>query len=267
MSTISSSTDSILNTTSSANSQAKLSEDLDTFLYLLTTQLKHQDPLSPMDTTEFTNQLVQFANVEQSIQTNKNLESLLSYNRVSLGTMAVNYLGNTIQAASNYMPLQDGASKFTYTLAEDADNCVIAIEDASGNIIRALVGDKSVGTHTLEWDGYDNDGNKMPDGAYKINITAMNDNGSLDVFTTVFGRATAVANEDDGVYMAIGDVVIKMDDIIAVREYQKVEFDDEVAADDTANDGTDIVDDVVDEVADNEAGDDDSGDDEVVDEG
>lgn len=230
MSTIDSTTAALstsTSTTNSASSQNKLAEDLDTFLFLLTTQLKHQDPLSPMDTTEFTNQLVQFANVEQSIQTNKNLESLLNYNKISLGTMAVNYIGHTIQALSNYLPLQDGAAKFTYTLNENADTCVVAVEDTNGSIVRAFVGDKSAGTHTLEWDGYDNDGNKLPDGTYKINVTAMNESGTLDIYTTIYGRATAVANEDDGVYMALGDVVIKMDDIIAVREYQPITFDDD----------------------------------------
>ncbi|MGD9637789.1 MAG: flagellar hook assembly protein FlgD [Alphaproteobacteria bacterium] len=233
-----SSTTSSSSTTTSATSSAALSEDLDTFLYLLTTQLQNQDPLDPMDTAEFTNQLVQYANVEQSIQINENLESMLSYDKASLGTMAVNYIGNTIQALSNYVPLQDGAAKFTYTLDEEATSCVVALSDADGNIIKAFTGEKSAGTHTVEWDGYDDDGNKLDDGGYSLTVTAMGEDGTLDVYTTVYGKATAVANEDDGVYMALGDVIIHMDNIIAVREYEPIVFDDDTEDTTTTDDST-----------------------------
>ena len=104
--------------TNSSSQQAsnQLSADMNTFLTLLTTQLKYQDPLDPMDTAEFTNQLVQYSSVEQAIQTNSKLETLLNLNMSNLGAQAVSYIGKIAQVLGDVMPLEDGHAKATYTL-------------------------------------------------------------------------------------------------------------------------------------------------------
>ena len=104
----------VSSTTNSASQT--LSADMNTFLTLLTTQLKYQDPLDPMDTAEFTNQLVQYSSVEQAIQTNEKLDSLLSMNIQNLGAQAVSYIGKVAQVLGDVMPLQDGQAKAAYTL-------------------------------------------------------------------------------------------------------------------------------------------------------
>ena len=83
-------------------------DDMQAFLYLLTQQLQYQDPLDPMDTSEYTNQLVEYAEVEQSIQTNSYLESIITQNINSMSAQSVSYIDKTIQALSDYVPLQDG---------------------------------------------------------------------------------------------------------------------------------------------------------------
>src|ERR1700744_3366520 len=99
-----------------ATSQVKLSSDLNSFLTLLTSQLQNQDPLSPMDSTQFTNQLVQFSQVEQQININSNLASLISLTQQSIASNAVNYIGKTIEGPSNNAPLTDGELKASYNI-------------------------------------------------------------------------------------------------------------------------------------------------------
>src|ERR1700741_5143854 len=92
-------------------SGVKLAKDLNSFLLLLTSQLKNQDPLSPMDSTEFTNQLTQFAQVEQQINMNANLASLIGLTQQSIASNTVNYIGKTIEGPSNQAPLENGHLK------------------------------------------------------------------------------------------------------------------------------------------------------------
>lgn len=123
------------NTGSSNSSRQTLSADMNTFLTLLTTQLKYQDPLDPMDTAEFTNQLVQYSNVEQSIQTNEKLDTLLSLNIANLGAQAVSYIGKTVQVLGDVMPLENGKAKATYTLDKDVTSVIVTVKDMNGKVV------------------------------------------------------------------------------------------------------------------------------------
>ncbi len=201
-------------------SKTKLSGDLDSFLNLLTAQLKNQDPLSPMDSTEFTNQLVQFSGVEQAINTNTNLESLIGLSQASIGATAVGYLGKEVQAESATMPLQDGQAKYTYTLPKDASKCIIVIKDASGAVVKTEQGELKAGTYHMTWDGKDAYGKKLDDGAFSLEVQATGTDGqTLDkIYTTVFGKATAVANDGDDVMIAAGPVLFGMSYIVSVRD-------------------------------------------------
>ena len=120
---------------SSQTSSKQLSADMNTFLTLLTTQLKYQDPLDPMDTAEFTNQLVQYSSVEQSIQMNSKLETLLSLNIANLGAQAVSYIGKVAQVLGDVMPLENGQAKATYTLDKNVSSAVITVKDMNGKVV------------------------------------------------------------------------------------------------------------------------------------
>ena len=204
----------------SNSSKTKLSGDLDSFLTLLTAQLKNQDPLSPMDSTEFTNQLVQFSGVEQAINTNTNLESLIGLTQASIGTTAVSYIGKEVQAESATMPLQDGSAKYTYTLAKDASKCLIVIKDSTGAVVKTEQGQLKAGTYHMPWDGKDAYGKQLDDGAYSLEVQATGTDGkSMDkIYTTVFGKVTAVANDGDDVMVAAGAVLFGMSYIVSVRD-------------------------------------------------
>lgn len=208
------------NVQTNASSQ-QLSADMNTFLQLLTTQLQYQDPLDPMDTAEFTNQLVQYSSVEQAIQTNSKLDTLLQLNVSNLGAQAVSYIGKTVQVLGDVMPLENGKAKAAYTLDKDVESVTITVKDMNGKVVYSETGDTGSGTHEFTWDGKDSSGNQLPDGAYQIVVGTKVASGETqaNVTTTVFGRVTGIASDDSNVYVGLGDAVTAyLGDILTIRE-------------------------------------------------
>ena len=208
------------NTGSSNSSRQTLSADMNTFLTLLTTQLKYQDPLDPMDTAEFTNQLVQYSNVEQSIQTNEKLDTLLSLNIANLGAQAVSYIGKTVQVLGDVMPLENGKAKATYTLDKDVTSVIVTVKDMNGKVVYSEQGKITAGTHEFTWGGKDSNGNQLEDGAYQISVSTKVPSGetSASIMTTVFGKVTGVASDENTVYVGLGDsVTASLGDIVTIR--------------------------------------------------
>lgn len=217
--TVSSVDTSSTTSSTSTTSTSKLAENFDTFLTMLTVQLKNQDPLSPMDSTQFTNQLVQFSAVEQQINTNKNLESLLSATKTNSQAQAISYIGHEIEAVSSAVPLQDGQADFSYTLAKEAASITVTIKDSSGKLVANLPAETTAGRHEATWDGKDLDGKQLEDGYYTIEINAVDSDGAtIGTGTTVYGRVTDVASDSSGTLIAMGKVVTTVDNILTVRE-------------------------------------------------
>lgn len=217
-STLASATTQQQTTSQSSVASTSLSENMDTFLTLLIAQLQHQDPLDPTDTNEFTQQLVQYSQVEQSIQTNTHLETLLEATNQNMATQAISYMGKTIQADSNYLSLQDGYSEFTYTLDNTADTCVVAISDLDGKIVASFNGNTAAGSYPVEWDGTDSQGNQLADGAYLINITALAKGEPVNVTTTAYGKVTDVASDGENIALGMGDVIVYLSQVMSVHE-------------------------------------------------
>jgi flagellar basal-body rod modification protein FlgD len=173
-------------TTASTASQAadaskSLSSNFDTFLTLLTTQLKNQDPLQPMDSNQFTQQLVQFSQVEQQINANKNLESLISLTKSQTATAAVGYLGKTLTLSDGTAALVNGQAKWTYTLPSTASSARLVVTDAKGHAVYSTDGETDSGAHTFTWDGKDATGFSLPAGSYKLKVVAQGaDGGAID---------------------------------------------------------------------------------------
>jgi len=205
----------------SSSATQTLSADMDTFLTMLTTQLQYQDPLDPMDAAEYTNQLVQYSNVEQAIQTNTKLDNLLNLSIYNLGVQASTYVGKTVQAIGDMMPLDGGVGKATYTLSKNVSECTIVVKDANGNVVYNTIGENSAGAHDFVWDGKNSAGEQLPDGAYQIvvNTTVPSGETSAAVATTVFGRVTGVASDDSGIYLGLGDAVTStLDYVVTSRD-------------------------------------------------
>ncbi len=172
--------DAITATTAQTNASARttLADNFDTFLTLLTAQLENQDPLAPMDSTQFTQQLVQFSQVEQQIKTNEQLESMLAATKAANTGAALSYLGRTAILDSSVTALQDGKATWSYGLNESADSVTIEVRNAQGVTVYSANGDKAQGSHLFEWDGKNNSGVVQPNGAYRLVVTAKNDDGN-----------------------------------------------------------------------------------------
>ncbi len=196
-----------------------LGGDLNRFLTLLVTQLQNQDPLNPLDTNEFTAQLVQFAGVEQQINQNAHLETLIEVGKASGVAAMVNLIGKRIEAAGATLPLANGEGRASYTLAEPAAETTLTIVDADGGVVLTRDGETGVGRHDLVWDGLDGDGRSLPDGAYTIEVTARRADGSaIAAATSISGIVTGAASGDDGATLRIGSVEVPMAQVIAIAD-------------------------------------------------
>jgi flagellar basal-body rod modification protein FlgD len=191
-------------TTSGAES--KLVGDYDSFLRLLTTQLKYQDPLAPMDATQFVAQLSQFATVEQAIVTNQKLDSVISGLSSSAIAADVGLIGHNVQVAGKDFELKDGAASFAYGLDKDAAMAVLAIRNAAGAVVRTIQLAPSAGEHTATWDGLDNAGNELPDGTYSMELAAADSKGTpVTGATYVTASVTRVELGADGAVLVLSN--------------------------------------------------------------
>jgi flagellar basal-body rod modification protein FlgD len=161
-----------------ASAAQQLSGNFDTFLTLLTTQLQNQDPLSPMDSNQFTQQLVEFSQVEQQINSNQNLETLIALAKSQNTSYAVSYLGKSLTTTDGSGALANGQATWNYTLNNDAVNSVLTVSDSRGKLVYVGKGETAQGQHSFVWDGKDNNGNPLPSGTYTLNVTATGSDGS-----------------------------------------------------------------------------------------
>src|SRR4051812_11558165 len=156
----------------------KLSGDFNNFLTLLTTQLKNQDPLSPMDSTQFTQQLVAFTGVEQQINTNAKLDTLIGLDKSSLMTGAASYIGTEVEATSGNVWLPStGGTSIGYVLPQGVTAAAMAIYDASGQVVRSGTVPISQGHNVVAWDGTNNQSNAQPSGLYSFSIQGLDKDG------------------------------------------------------------------------------------------
>ena len=197
----------------------KLSDDFDNFLLLLTTQLENQDPTEPLDTNEFTNQLVQFSIAEQSIATNQNLEALIEQNRNSEFSTAVSYIGKTVDAKGSAGELADGVASFIYELDAEAYQASVVITDGAGRAVFSGQGPTSQGKNRVIWDGKNSfTGNYEEDGTYFINVLAKSGQDETITSTTfTTGLVTSTEMRDGEMVLNVAGTVVPLSEVQAVR--------------------------------------------------
>jgi flagellar basal-body rod modification protein FlgD len=212
-------TTSSTSTGSTSSSDASLlGSNLNTFLTLLTTQLKNQDPTSPMDTNQFTQQLVEFSGVEQQINTNKNLQTLISLQTSSETVAALPMVGKTIQYNESTAPLSSGQASFTYTLPTSAAAANLVVEDANGNIVYQTTADTSAGSHSFLWNGQNISGTTSPDGAYSLAVVAADATGkAISATVTATGTVDGVSVNNNVPTFDIGGIKVPMSDLLTVQ--------------------------------------------------
>lgn len=198
--------------------QQMLADDFDTFLQLLTTQLRNQDPLEPMDTNQFTQQLVQFSGVEQQIQTNSYLENLITSTEAQSVNAAVSYLGSTVTVAGVTTNLAGGQASWELVAGAAAPDSTVTIYDVNGNEMFSTKHAVDRGESTFTWDGKTNDGTDAPDGIYSIRVIGNTSDGqSVNVYSAISGKVTGVDFTGSEPVLQIGDVRANLSSVMEIQ--------------------------------------------------
>ena len=198
--------------TTSSSSTSGIADNFQTFLTLLTTQLQNQNPLDPLDTNQFTAQLVQFAGVEQQLKQNEQLKALLALEKSNQSTQALIYVGNKVAVDGSSQPFNGSA---TWNLnAPTATTAKITITSATG--ATAYSGNISMnkGDASFLWDGKGNDGTQWPEGTYKMTATYKDSAGNdVAMPTEIVGVVDSVDLTSTPPLLSIGGKTYTTDQI------------------------------------------------------
>jgi len=203
---------------------ARLADNFDTFLQILTTQLRNQNPLDPLDTNQFTQQLVQFSGVEQQLKTNEFLEAMMTSTQNANNSQAVSYIGKVVTAEGSKTELIDGAATWHFA-TEKAANITATVRDKDGNVVYTKSGSVKQGESVFTWDGIGSDGRQKPDGSYSVTIEARDGDGKLvNVATQMTGEVTGVDFSGSEPVLIVGGARVNLSAVLSVR--QKTAADD-----------------------------------------
>ena len=192
----------------------------DQFLALLVAQLQHQDPLNPLDGTDFTAQLAQFSSLEQLFAVNESLKGIQEALSVQENGDVLDYIGKTVKATGNTILVNDGrVASGSYGLEDRAD-VTVSIYDSNGMEVRRLYpGRQDSGEHELSWDGRDSAGYMVEDGIYTFEIEASDKEGFTVPYNAYLtGEVTGITYESDTPYLMIGNKLVALSNIIEVQK-------------------------------------------------
>ncbi len=198
------------------------------FLTLLTTQLKNQDPLNPMDSSQMTSQLAQISTVSGIEKLNSTLQTVLSAYNNSQSMQAAALIGKNVLVSGSSMNLVTTTDSTTntstsqsvggYNLEGDADKVVITIKDANGNTVNSVdVGSVKAGSHLFAWDGTASDGTKAADGTYTISVAATQGSSTVTAKALSVNQVSAVVKGGSGMQLELGDgTLVSYDDVYQI---------------------------------------------------
>lgn len=191
---------------------------LNQFLTMLVAQLKHQDPLNPMDGTDFTAQLAQFSALEQQFQMNDSLAGIQSALSAQQNGSAIDYIGKTVKTADNTLVVKEGkADSADYTLSGRAQVSLYVYDSQGLEVRKIYEGWQDAGEYRIDWDGRDNAGNPVSDGTYQVEVVAQDDQGLVvSTSTYVSGEVTGVTYHGGLAYLMIDDRTISPSAVVEV---------------------------------------------------
>ena len=205
-------------TSGSSDALSSLTSNYNQFLTLLTAQLQNQDPTSPMQSDQFTSELAQFAGVEQQIQTNTNLNQLISLNQDSQVTQdSSGLVGRQAVATTSMLPLQNGSAELQLD-PTTAQSVGIAITNSAGAVVKTQTLDLSAGKTDWTWNGKDDSGNTLADGTYNVAAVTTDSSGnSSAVPFSIIGTITGVAKSGTtSVGVQMGTTTVDMSDVTSL---------------------------------------------------
>jgi flagellar basal-body rod modification protein FlgD len=208
--------------TSSADmlSARELNLGKEDFLKLLVAQLAHQDPLAPMENTEFVSQLAQFSSLEQMMGVNQNLELLQIGQAAMTNSQVAGLIGKQIEAKGDVLQLtQQGPASVNFDLQAPASEVTIKIRNQQGEVVRTLsLGARNPGLNSAEWDGRDGMGNLMPTGTYQVEVSAKDASGAdVGVSSRFKGIVTGITYQNGVPLLEVGSSTVRVGDVVAVR--------------------------------------------------
>jgi len=206
-------------TTTTNKTKADLGKE--DFITLLLAQLKHQDPMNPMENADFTAQMAQFSSLEQLININEGLNALTTAANATNTAQAMNLIGKEVKAEGHNVHVKNGvATDLTFELPDAAANVVINIQDQYGNSVRSIERQTlSPGVQQIEWDGKSDVGAPLEDGLYQYSVLAYDIDGNvMNVATFTRGIVNAVSFENGVGYAHIGEQKYMLSEILEVRE-------------------------------------------------
>ena len=213
------------NASASNTGRTRLADSYETFMNLLTAQIKNQDPLSPMDSTQFTQQLVQMTGIEQQLLTNDLLEKLVTNTGSGIQT-SVSLLGREVRAVHNEAKLTAGKADWSYKLDREATEVTIEVVNSLGKVVqveKASGDDLKAGDHTYSWNGKDRTGAQLPNGeTYTLRITAKDSAGAtVGVTNFIKGVVTGVEQSGGKTFITVNGVQIGWEKVTSIADVQK----------------------------------------------
>jgi flagellar basal-body rod modification protein FlgD len=207
-------------TTAAQSMKQDIGMDKDDFLKLFVTQLQNQDPLNPMDGTQFISQLAQMTQVEQAYNTNTNLQNILNALNGNASYSAVSFIGKEVLAPGSRITLADGSQPvLNFRLTQSAASTEIDISDASGNVVRKIAGaGGSAGDYSVTWDGKDDNNNALSAGTYSFQVNGVNASGNTFSATSlIHGTVSGVKLDGSSPVLTVGGVDVALSSILGVK--------------------------------------------------
>lgn len=210
---------SALTTVGQAGSDRKtIADNFETFLTLLTTQLQNQNPLDPLDTNQFTEQLVQFTEVEQSVKMNENLETLAQLSAANTITNAVSYIGKEVTIGGKSAQFDGSFATWDANFGASSQAATFTVLDSNGAAVYSETRPVQAGITTYVWDGRTSQGGQAPSGTYTLSVRADNGNGgSVPVTTASNGLVEAVDLSGSEPVLSVGGRQVRLDEITAIK--------------------------------------------------
>jgi flagellar basal-body rod modification protein FlgD len=197
--------------------RATIAGNFDAFLSLLTTQLRNQNPLEPLNSNEFTQQLVQFSSVEQQLKTNDTLKELVSSSRTTSITNAATFVGSTITADGAATRLTSGSATWRLNAPRPVQ-ATISVRDANGATVYSERKVLTTGLQDFRWNGRNSTGGFSPDGNYSIRVDATDATGQLAVVKTeIAGMVDGVDLTGASPVLLVGTARVAIDAVKSIR--------------------------------------------------